>query len=115
MKVSRVRCPKGDISLVEELASPLRTGSDLLEVLMNSPSDTVALNAADLDERFFELRTGIAGDMLQKVSNYRKRLIILGDFTEVASESLRAFILESNRQGQVIFTDTLESALAKLK
>jgi hypothetical protein len=115
MKATLVASPKGDISRIAELATPLQTGSDLLEVLMNSPSDTVALDAADLDEPFFDLRTGVAGDMLQKVSNYRMRLIILGDFTKVESSSLRDFIYESNQRGQVIFTDSLESAIAKLK
>ncbi len=115
MKATLVASPKGDISRIAELPAPLRTGSDLLEVLMNGPSDTVALDAADLDEPFFDLRTGVAGDMLQKVSNYRMRLIILGDFTEVESRSLRDFIVESNQRGQVIFADTLESAIVKLK
>lgn len=115
MKETTVNSAKGSISLIEELALPLRTGADLLQVLMNSPSDTVALNAADLDERFFELRTGVAGDMLQKVSNYQMRLIILGDFTDVKSQSLRDFIFESNNRGQVIFADTVESAIAKLR
>lgn len=115
MKATTLESAKGDITLIEDLAAPLRTGADLLEVLMNSPSDTVALKASDLSESFFELRSGVAGDVLQKVSNYRKRLIILGDFTAVESKSLRDFILESNQRGQVIFTDTLESAIAKLK
>lgn len=106
---------KGDIALIEELAFPLMTGADLLDVLMNSPCDTVALRAGDLNETFFDLQTGIAGDMLQKVSNYRMRLIILGDFADVRSGSLRDFIFESNKLGQVIFTDTLESAIAKLR
>lgn len=53
--------------------------------------------------------------MLQKVSNYRMRLIILGDFTNVESRALQDFIRESNRQGQVIFTATLDEAIAKLK
>lgn len=115
MKATIVSSAKGDISLIEELAAPIRKGADLLEVLMNCPSDTAALKAEDLGEQFFELRTGVAGDMLQKVSNYKMRLIILGDFTEVESQSLRAFISESNQRGQVIFTDTLDSAIAKLK
>lgn len=115
MQVTIVSSAKGDIALIEGVTSPLRSGSDLLEVLMNSPSDTVALKSADLSEQFFELRTGLAGDMLQKISNYRMRLIILGDFSQVKSQSLHDFILESNNRGQVVFTDTLESAIAKLK
>ncbi|MNY07796.1 hypothetical protein D3C86_1406150 [compost metagenome] len=114
MKATLVNSEKGSISLMGELATPLRNGADLLQVLMDSPSDTVALKAADLDAQFFDLRTGVAGDMLQKVSNYKMRLIILGDFTAVTSQSLRDFIWESNKRGQVVFTDTLESAITKL-
>jgi len=115
MKTTEVTSEKGSVSVIDELAQPLRTGGDLLEAIMNCPSDTVALKAGDLDARFFDLRTGVAGDMLQKVSNYQRRLIILGDFADVTSQSLRDFIYESNRQGRVIFAETLESAIAKLK
>lgn len=115
MKTKTVTSQKGEISLIEDLALPLRTGSELLEVLMNSPSETVALKASDLDAAFFDLKTGVAGDMLQKVSNYRMRLVILGDFTVVSSRSLQDFIRESNQRGQVIFTETLDEAITKLK
>ena len=115
MKVTPIESVKGSLSLIEELARPLRTGSEMLEVLMNAPSDTVALKAEDLDDAFFDLRTGIAGEMLQKVSNYRMRLIILGDFTAVESGALQDFIRESNQRGQVVFTLTLDEAIAKLK
>lgn len=43
------------------------------------------------------------------------RLIILGDFAELESQSLRDFIRESSRQGRVVFAETLESAIARLK
>lgn len=115
MKSSTVDSEKGAITLVEELATPLKTGAELLELLMNHASETLALRAQDLVEAFFDLRTGIAGDMLQKVSTYRKRLIILGDFSDLKSRSLHDFIFESNRAGRVIFSETLESAIDQLK
>ncbi len=115
MQTTEVISEKGTVSVIDGLTQPLRTGGDLLDVLMNSPSDTVALEAGDLDARFFDLKSGIAGDMLQKVSNYQRRLIILGDFTDVTSQSLRDFIYESNQQGRVIFAATLAEALSRLK
>ena len=114
MTFTSIESVKGSLSLVEALENPLRKAGDLLDVLMNAPSDTVALTSEDLDPAFFELRSGVAGDMLQKVSTYRKRLIILGDFTAIESGALQDFIRESNQWGQVVFTATLDEAIAKL-
>ncbi len=58
---------------------------------------------------------GLAGDCLRKVSNYRRRLAILGDFSAVGSRALRDFIRESNGTGQVVFAAELEAAAALLR
>jgi pimeloyl-ACP methyl ester carboxylesterase len=71
----------------------------------------LAIHAESLGAAFFDLKTGIAGEMLQKFSNYRTRLAIVGDFENVQSRSLRDFIRESNRGSTVRFTGSLESAL----
>jgi hypothetical protein len=52
--------------------------------------------------------------VLQKVSNYRMQLAIVGNFEHVQSDSLRAFITESNRGKQIFFCDTVEAAKQKL-
>lgn len=62
---------------------------------------------------FFELRTGIAGEILQKASNYRVRLAIVGDFTGVKSKALRDFIYESNTVGHILFVPREEDAVAR--
>lgn len=48
------------------------------------------------------------------MTNYRLRLAIVGDFTSVNSNSLRAFIAESNRGTQNFFVATEEEAIKKL-
>lgn len=63
-----------------------------------------------LGEDFFKLRTGVAGELLQKCSNFRIRLAIVGDFSEYTSKSLRDFIYESNKGNLVYFTNDLDSA-----
>ena len=72
------------------------------------------LYAESVGEAFFDLKTGIAGEMLQKFSNYKMRLAIIGDFEKVQSRSLRDFIWESNAGNTVCFVDTLERALERL-
>ncbi len=64
-----------------------------------------------LTDTFFKLMTGLAGDILQKFSNYNMKLAIVGDF-ESASGSLADFIYECNKGNQVFFKKTFEEAIA---
>ena len=63
---------------------------------------------------FFDLRTGLAGETLQKCSNYGLRLALVGDFGRYPSASLQAFIRESNRGRVVCFVNTVDEALDAL-
>lgn len=63
---------------------------------------------------FFDLKTKIAGEILQKYSNYRMQLAIVGDFTKFSSKSLSDFIYESNKTGRTIFLNSLEEAIERL-
>ena len=76
----------------------------------------IALPVARLDPEFFRLRSGLAGDVLQKFVNYRLQLAIIGDISEhlAASEALRDFVWESNRGDHVWFLADEEELVAKL-
>lgn len=107
---------KGEVS--EVVFGPGESLSDyrtFFDALMEAPTNTVVVRREKITEAFFDLKTGLAGDILQKVSNYRKRLVLLGDFANVESKSLRDFIRESNRTGQVVFAPTLEAAVELLR
>ena len=110
-----VNTAKGDIAVYAGLDSPVDNASDFLDLLANAGVATIALAKAELSPNFFRLHTGLAGDMLQKVSNYRKRLVVLGDYSSISSQNLKDFIYESNQTGQVVFADTLEAATALLR
>jgi hypothetical protein len=73
-------------------------------------ADVVALPAGRLDDRFFSLGTGLAGEIMQKFVNYRIRLAIVGDISAhlAASSALRALVHESNRGRQIWFVDDLD-------
>lgn len=60
-------------------------------------ANIVLIDQKNLTEKFFDLSSGFAGDLLQKFMNYQLKLIIVGDFSKYESKSLNAFILESNR------------------
>lgn len=63
---------------------------------------------------FFDLKTGLAGDILQKFSNYNIKLAILGNFKNEQSKSLNDFIYESNKTGRINFVETFDEAVNSL-
>jgi hypothetical protein len=99
---------------------PLRDDHNAIAVIgdaMAQRAKLVVIPARRLAPDFFQLRTGVAGAMLQKFVNYRLRLAIIGDFSALASTSsaLHAFIQESNRGGAIWFLASvgeLENRLA---
>jgi len=96
----------------------LRDVGDALDVMSDAyhqGADALVLHAVNIAPAFFELRTGLAGDVLQKFTNYGIRLAIVGDFETVESRSLRAFIGESNRGRHIAFVADLETALERLR
>ncbi|GLR17247.1 DUF4180 domain-containing protein [Portibacter lacus] len=86
-------------------------GKDLLGNVYYQNFDGVIVYKKHITPDFFDLKNGIAGDILQKFSNYRIRLAIIGDFSGFTSQSIRDFIFESNKMGHVVFVAKLEEAL----
>jgi uncharacterized protein DUF4180 len=89
---------------------------DLIADGRSSSADMVVVPTSRFAPEFFQLRTRLAGDLLQKFVNYQLRLTILGDLTQQASESqsLHAFILESNRGNHLWFLNTIAELEQKL-
>ncbi len=77
--------------------------------------DKMIVYKTSVDEKFFDLKTKTAGNILQKVINYRKKLAVVGDFSHYTSSSLKDFIRESNRGNSIFFTGSTEEALEKLE
>ena len=98
---------------------PVATVQDALDLIggtFYSTADTVAVPAARFDEQFFRLRTGVAGEIMQKFVNYRVRLVVVGDISAhtEASTALRDLVTESNRGSQIWFVDDLDQLAARL-
>jgi len=74
----------------------------------------IVLNKEAIIEDFFVLKTKIAGEILQKFSNYNIKIAIVGDFYSYESESLKDFMYESNKGRQVFFLSSEEDAVKKL-
>jgi len=94
----------------------LASAADARELLMKvrgERADVIALHVASIAPEFFDLRTGLAGDVLQKFQNYRCRFAIVGDISAYTSksESLRALVRESNHGKDVWFVPTIDTML----
>ncbi|MFD2148275.1 DUF4180 domain-containing protein [Mucilaginibacter antarcticus] len=89
-------------------------GTQVLNDLYYQGFDAIIIKAGQLAADFFDLKTGLAGDVLQKFSNRRVRLAIIGDFKVVESKSLRDFIFESNKGNLVSFRNSLAEVLDSL-
>jgi hypothetical protein len=93
------------------------TVDEFLDILGNANyqgTDKLIMRKEQFHPDFFELKTRLAGEVLQKFSNYRQQLAIVGDFSQYSSKSLQDFIRESNKLGHILFVDSVEEALEKL-
>jgi hypothetical protein len=105
------------LALVEAEGIIISNEQDALDLLGNCGylgADSIIINEANLSPNFFELRSGLAGAVLQKFSNYRMQLAIVGDFDKYDSKSLRDFIYESNKGRRINFVSSLHEAKGKL-
>lgn len=98
----------------EMVINSTQDGLDLLGNIYYQDFDKVVIYEKNISPEFFDLKTKIAGDILQKFSNYRVRLAIIGDFNKYESKSFKDFVFESNKTGQIYFVENLEEALEKL-
>ena len=88
--------------------------SDLIGGAWGEDASVIAVPVARLDPAFFDLRSGIAGEITQKVVNYHLKLAIIGDIS-AAVESSQAFadyVWETNRGDHIWFVDD-EAGLAE--
>jgi len=93
------------------------TSQDALDIIANCSyqgAQGIIIYEINLPPEFFDLKTRLAGEILQKFSTYNSRLAIVGDFTKYESKSLRDFIYESNKMKCINFVSSIEEAKAVL-
>lgn len=108
-----------DLSTAEVITDEIiiSTADDALDLLGNlyyQGFDKIIIHEQNISPEFFDLQNGMAGEILQKFSNYRIQLAVVGDFSKYTRKSINDFIFESNRGRHVAFMTTVEEALRKL-
>ena len=94
-----------------------RAASDILGETFSARVSLVVIPTSRLTPAFLDLKTRLAGELLQKFVNYDRRVVILGDVSEAVANSvpLRDFVRESNRGRTVWFMPDLAALEAKLR
>jgi hypothetical protein len=93
----------------------IQDASDILSLFYEVQAQTLILKKEHLHPDFFTLSSGLAGEILQKFSNYRRRAGIVGDYSGVTSKALKDFMYESNKNKQIVFAPSVEEALKILQ
>jgi hypothetical protein len=91
--------------------------TDLLGEMLGSGAMWIVIPVERLTEDFFELKTGVAGHVVQKFVTYRRNLAVLGDVSQYtsASKSFHDFVYETNRGKQIWFLPDMEEFARRLK
>jgi len=101
-------------------SAPLRDDRDAVDAIAAASEyhpEIIVIPTERLGNDFFRLRTGVAGQVIQKVLTYRLRLVILGDISEHLRESsaLRDFVYECNSGAHVWFVTGLDEFNQRLQ
>lgn len=100
-----------ELSSDDLIISTPEDGVDLLGNLYYQGFDSMVIDEKNISPDFFDLKNGMAGEILQKFSTYRVRLAIVGDFSKYTSKSLSDFIFESNKGRHINFVASTAEAI----
>ena len=118
MTTKTIETSNGNIVFVDADTPIISDGQSALDFIMNIGYEhnchSIAINKSAIAENFFKLSTGIAGEVAQKIVNYRFRLAIIGDFSGYTSKPLLDYMYECNKGGHLYFVSDENEAVKKL-
>ena len=118
MKINIIKENNIEIAVInnsEILITDVQSALDFMATIgYDTGCDRIVLNKSAICEDFFNLRTKLAGEILQKFINYHMKIAIVGEFSTYTSKSLKDFIYESNNGKDIFFLSDEEKAIKKL-
>jgi len=91
----------------------IQTQADILDLvaLCRQPvANRVLILKGVLSPDFFDLSTGLAGDITLKLSTYRVKTAIIVDLESISSQRFHEWVYECNRGQEIHFCSTREQA-----
>ncbi len=118
MEINKIKENNVEIAVVssdEVLITDVQSALDFMATVNYEVGcGRIILNKSAICEDFFNLRTRLAGEVLQKFINYHVKIAIVGDFSVYTSKSLKEFIYESNKGRDIFFLVNEKQAVDKL-
>lgn len=114
MEILSIENGIAEITAEEPIISNIEDGTDLIGNIYYQGFDKVILYEKNITPLFFDLSTKMAGEILQKFSNYRIKLAIVGNFDKYQGKSIKDFIFESNKLGKINFVNSKDAAIKAL-
>jgi len=118
MKITKINENEVEIAIVssdEVLITDVQSALDLIATVgYDMGCDRIILNKTTICEEFFDLNSGLAGEILQKFITYCVKIAIIGDFSIYTSKSLKDFIYECNNGKDIFFFSNENQAIEKL-
>ncbi|ADL50016.1 DUF4180 domain-containing protein [Clostridium cellulovorans] len=118
MKINTIKENNVEIAVVNSSDILIKDVQSALDFIGTVGFETgcyhIVLNKSSICEDFFNLKTKLAGEILQKFVNYHVKIAIVGDFSVYTSNSLKDFIYESNKGRDIFFLPDEKQAIEKL-
>ena len=94
-----------------------REALDLIGEAIQQGTELILVPVERFEDNFFNLKTGLAGQIIQKFVTYRRRLVILGDISRhlPQNRAFKEFVYEANRGTHVWFLTDLQELNERLK
>ena len=101
-------------------AAPLRSERDAVETIgLAAPhrAQIIVIPTERLEDGFFQLKTRIAGEIIQKFVTYGLHVVVMGDVSTYtqSSSAFRDFVYECNRGSYVWFVAGIEELESRLR
>ncbi|WP_339291502.1 DUF4180 domain-containing protein [Paenibacillus sp. FSL W8-0187] len=118
MDIEKVETDRGTIAVVssnEILIKDVQSALDLMATVQyETGSHRMVMKQSIFSEAFFDLKTRLAGEILQKYINYHVKVAIIGDFSVYPSQSLQDFIYECNKGNDFFFLPSEQQGIERL-
>lgn len=107
------------VLICDQQGNTIDSRQDALDVIgdaLGLGATLIAIPVIRLSPAFFDLRSGLAGEIAQVAVNYRQKLAVVGNISEHVerSNALRDWVVECNRRNDLWFVATVEELRDRL-
>jgi uncharacterized protein DUF4180 len=89
----------------------IRSSEDIVDAIAACLGEgDLLITEGDLGDEFFDLRSGLAGELFQKIMNYRLRLAIVLSNPETYGERFNELVYEHKSHGMIRFFQSEDEA-----